>query len=111
MSLNFLNQSQLPLLVYSISQQPIYDSKSIVLDPFCNSWTVVNLGDVWVTVNGMLLKGYPVGHPELTGSSIGATGNYGEIYRGLVNVNSAESTTGSGTTEFFCLFIQKIYSL
>jgi hypothetical protein len=68
------------------------------------------MGDIWVNVNGILLKGYPVGHPELIGASMGATGNFGEIYRGLVQINSAESTPGSGTTEFYCIFIQKIYA-
>lgn len=111
MQISYLTLQQTPLLAYSINSQDIVTSESITLDPLCNSWTVINLGDVWVNVNGMLLKGYPIGHPELTGASIGATGNYGEVYKGLVQITSAQTTPGSGTTVFYCLFIQKVYAL
>lgn len=110
MQATYLSLQQLPLLAFSINSQDVYSSDSMTLDPFCNSWTVVNLGDVWVTVNGILLKGYPPGQPGLIGGSVGCTGNFGEVYKGLVQINSAETTSGSGTTQFYCVFIQKIYS-
>jgi len=106
-----LTSQEIGFLGYSLNHQDITASKSITLDPFCNSWTVINMGDIWVTVNGILLKGYPIGHPELTGASMGATGNFGEIYKGLVQINSAQNAPGSGTTEFFCMFIQKCYAV
>lgn len=106
----YLQLQQLSLLGYSINSQDIRKTTSCVIDPFCNSWTIVNIGDVWVTVNGTLVKGYPIGHPELTGASLSATGNFGEVYKGLVQVNEASTTPGSGTTVFHCIFIQKIYN-
>lgn len=111
MQISYLTMAQLPLLAYSFNSQDVTGSESITLDPLCNSWTVTNLGDVWVTVNGILLKGYPAGQPGLVGASLGVTGNFGEVYRGLVQINSAQNTPGSGTTQFLCLFIQKVYAL
>lgn len=111
MNHNFVQLQQIPLLQYSISSQTLNNPGSVFYDPFCNSWTIVNLGDIWVTVNGILVKGHPVGHPDLTGSSIGAQGNYGEIYKGNIQVNSAQTTTGSGSTSFLLVFIQKVYNL
>ena len=101
---------QVPFLAYSISHQDVTDSQSITLDPFCNSWTVINMGDVWVNVNGILLKGHPIGQPDLIGASLSATGNYGEIYKGLVNIQSAATTPGSGSTRMYCIIIQKTYN-
>lgn len=109
--MTFLNRDQLPFLGFHIAAVDAYFSKSVPADPFCNSWIVQNIGDVWVTVNGILLKGYPIGHPELTGAAVGVTGNYGEIYQGNINVQSAETTPGSGTTDFHVLIIQKCYNL
>lgn len=105
----YVSLQQLLLLAYTVNNQFLDSARSITLDAFCNSWTVVNLGNIWVNVNGMLLKGYPVGHPELVGASTGATGNYGEVYKGLVQITDARNTPGSGTTDFNLLFIQKVY--
>lgn len=106
---NFLGFQQIPFLAFTSTFQTLQLSTSCTIDPYCNSWTVVNLGDIWVTVNGILLKGFPPGHPELTGASTGVNGNYGEIFRGNVDVQSAQTTAGSGTTIFLCVFIQKVY--
>jgi hypothetical protein len=106
---NFLNFQQIPFLAFTTNFQELIGSTSCSIDPFCNAWEVINLGDIWVNVNGILLKGFPPGHPELTGASIGVAGQYGEIFKGNVNVQSAATTPGSGTTQFLCLFIQKTY--
>jgi len=111
MTPTYLTFQQLPLLAYGMNYQEITESTSCTIDPFCNSWTIINLGDIWVTVNGMLLKGYPPGHPELTGASTGQNGNFGEVFKGNISVQSAVTTAGSGTTQFLVLFMQKIYNL
>lgn len=109
--MQFVTFNQLAFLGFFTAVQDAYDSKSFPADPFCNSWTVTNVGDIWVTVNGILLKGYPIGHPDLVGASVGVTGNYGEVYKGNINIQSAQTTTGSGTTVFHVIVIQKCYAV
>lgn len=109
--MQFLTMNQIPFLAFNTAVYDAFDSKSIPADPFCNSWIVTNVGDIWVTVNGILLKGFPIGQPGLVGASIGVTGNYGEIYRGNINIQSAQTTAGSGTTQFHCIVIQKCYAV
>jgi len=107
----FLTANQIGFLGYNTSIVDCAGPRSVPAGAYCNSWTVQNLGDIWVTVNGILLKGYPIGHPELTGAATGVSGNYGEVYQGNISIQSAQTTPGSGTTDFHCVVILKSYNL
>lgn len=109
--MNRLTENQIAFLTFGVTMNEYSAPKSVVLDPLCNSWVVQNIGDIWVTVNGILLKGHPVGHPELTGAAVGVSGNYGEVFKGILNIQSAETTPGSGSTSFLVIVIQKIYAV
>ena len=50
------------------------------LNPKCNGYVAVNIGDTLVTVNGIPLK--PPVAPNLSGESEGVQGNEGEIFVG-----------------------------
>lgn len=61
----------------------------------CNGYIAVNKGDVLAFVNEFPIKGFPIGHPELSGESYGVFGNLGEIYTGKIELrfdNSAGTT-------------------
>lgn len=69
---------------YDIIANTYYASQEIRVDERCNGWTAINTGDTLVTVNGIPLKPFPPGHPELTGAAIAIPGNAGEFYRGRI---------------------------
>jgi hypothetical protein len=47
------------------------ESQSIPLDGNCFGWIAVNKGDSVCVVDNIELKGFPTGHPEIEGSSVG----------------------------------------
>jgi len=62
----------------------IQESKWQNVEPFCNGWTVTNIGDVIVKVNDQIY------YPGVIGVSLGDSrsfgGNEGEIYKGIIKV-------------------------
>lgn len=74
------------LLRYNTTEVIIYN-KSIRIKPVanCNGFTVVNVGDDIVTVNGRVL--YPGTPGSLNGDSFTIGGNLGEIFTGDINIS------------------------
>jgi hypothetical protein len=58
--------------------------KEVLVDSQCNAWSAINTGDTLVTVNGIPLKPFPPGHPELTGAAVAIPGNKNEFFRGRI---------------------------
>ncbi len=56
----------------------------ILVDARCNGWTAINTGDTLVTVNGIPLKPFPPGFPDLTGAAVAIPGNAGELFTGRI---------------------------
>lgn len=71
-------------LSYDIISQSYTQGQEVKVDVRCNSWTAINTGDTLVRVNGIPLKPFPAGHPELTGAAIAVPGNIGEFYQGRI---------------------------
>lgn len=46
-----------------------YESGEIPVDRFCFGFSLINRGADTVKVNNIVLRGYPPGHPELSGES------------------------------------------
>lgn len=74
----------IPSIEYDIIAQTYNQGGEILVDPHCNGWTAINVGDVGVTVNGIALKPFPPGHPELTGAAVAIPGNLGERFTGRI---------------------------
>ena len=47
--------------------------------PNCVDWLVINQGDTGARLNGIYLKPYPPGHPELVGSTFSPDGKRDEF--------------------------------
>ena len=54
---------------YGLLVNTLYEGQTIPVDPRCYGFILINKGDCLVTVNGIKLKPYPPGHPELSGES------------------------------------------
>jgi hypothetical protein len=89
---------------YNIIGQSYFESQQVNPDPRCNGWTAVNKGATLCIVNGIELKPFPPGHPELSGESFGVTGNLGEVFTGRITL---DITPGAGAK---LLLIQKFYT-
>jgi hypothetical protein len=84
--MNFIQAKDIQFLPFFTDVVEVTESTSIPVSGLVNSWVAHNQGDVWAFVNRKLLKGYPLGHPELDGGAWGDNGNWGEIYTGRINV-------------------------
>jgi hypothetical protein len=69
---------------YDIIAQTYTKGVEVLVEEWCNGWTAINTGDTLVTVNGIPLKPFPPGHPELTGAAVAIPGNFGELFRGRI---------------------------
>lgn len=78
---------------YNIQGQAFRGSKQIAVPPKCNGWTAINKGADLVIVNGIPLKPYPPGHPELSGESLAVGGNIGEEYSGYIQADFAAAAS------------------
>ncbi len=107
--MRFYQDEELQYLQYNIQVINCTISTSIPIDAHLNSWVAHNQGNVWALVNGKLIKGYPVGHPELEGGAYGPTGNFGEIYRGRIDVLFSPNLANSGTTDPLISVVLKFY--
>jgi hypothetical protein len=90
---------------FNISGQVYRKAQRVPVDKCCNGWTVINKSDVEITVNGIPLKPFPAGHPELSGESFGVVGNIGEIYTGFIDI----AFLTNPTTYKDVVVIQKTY--
>lgn len=91
---------------YNIIPQSFFAPQEVTPDSKCNGWTAINKGDTLVIVNGIKLKPFPPGHPELSGESFGVQGNLGEVYTGIISI--VFDATGGGVAPEV-LIIQKYY--
>lgn len=91
---------------YDIISKDYYTSGEVTVDPDCNGWTAINNGDQLVRVNGIPLKPFPAGHPELTGAAVAIPGNLGELYKGRIWIAFDDSLGG---TNPWVSIIQKFY--
>lgn len=71
-------------LQYDIIAQAYQQGIEVLVDPMCNGFTAINTGDTFAFVNGIPLKPYPPGHPELTGAAIAIPGNRMEFFTGRI---------------------------
>ncbi len=91
-------------LVYNTTGAQEYGpGKAIARVQNCNGFTVTNVGDTTVTVNGRIL--YPGVPGTSIGDSVSIGGNRGEIYTGNINIKF-----GAGATPLV-LVEQKFYLL
>lgn len=60
----------------------------------CYGFVFINKGDQWVYVNGVLLKGYPPGRPDLSGESFQYTDDNENGYMEKTFVVNFDTTTG-----------------
>lgn len=92
-------------VAYDIIAQSYNKGIEVRVDDYCNGWTAINTGDTLVFVNGIPLKPFPPGHPELTGAAIAIPGNLGECYRGRIFI-VFDSPVGANPQVFI---VQKYY--
>ena len=90
---------------YNIIGQSYYLGQEVKPDKNCNGWTAINKGDTLAWVNGVPLKPYPPGHPELSGESFGVSGNEQEVYDGRIKIVFDNSV---GTNPWIVI-VQKFY--
>lgn len=74
------------VLKYNIQGSSYTVNTEIPVEQNCNAFTVINEGDGIAFVNGIELKPYPPGHPELTGEAVTVGGNIGEVYSGRIEI-------------------------
>jgi hypothetical protein len=88
------------ILYYNITPVQYLVNSSIVVDPNCNSVTVINIGATIMTVNNIPLN---PGTPGINnGESFTFGGNRAEVFSGRIDISF---TGGAGS----CIVIQKIY--
>lgn len=56
-------------LKFGLLVTDVYNSRTVTVDPNCYGFILINKGADLVTVNGIKLKPYPPGQPELSGES------------------------------------------
>lgn len=76
-------------LQYNIQGYSYTVSQDVPVENNLNGFTVINEGDGTAFVNGIELKPYPPGRPDLTGESVSVGGNLGELYRGRIEIKFA----------------------
>lgn len=75
------------LLAFNIIQQQYTEQTEVEVTPLCNAVTVRNIGDEVIFFNGIALQPPPgVG---LSGESVAYEGNYGEVYKGRIQISFA----------------------
>lgn len=92
-----------PFLYFNNLSKTIRANTSVIVDPYCNSYTVINLGLTLALANGVPLNAGVPGTNN--GESVSFGGNYGEIFKGRIDINFPVGNTGE------VLVIQKIYLL
>lgn len=88
------------LLFYNASYTQYLVDSSVVIDDFCNGWTVINIGASVMFVNGIPLNPGVAGTNN--GESFSVGGNRGEIFMGRIDLRFVG---GAGV----CVVIQKFY--
>lgn len=88
-------------LYYDFSVTPYKRNSKVVIDTYCNSATIVNIGTTLMLVNGIPLN------PGTPGTNNGETylfgGNRAEIFKGRIDISFPAAGIGS------CLVVQKYY--
>lgn len=88
------------ILPYTTSTVNCIQPGAVKVDRYCNGFTVINIGAVVATVNGVPLS--PPAAGETLGDSLNEGGNKGEIFTGRIDIQFA----GAGGQ---VLVIQKTY--
>lgn len=87
-------------LFYTIINSTFSANAKVEVDKLCNGFTVVNIGNTNMTVNGVPLA--PPIAPMLLGESTSFGGNRNEIFYGRIDI---AFTGGAGR----CIVSQKVY--
>jgi len=77
---------ELGTLKYSIIGQDYFQGQEVEIVPNCVDWIAINKGAVGVWVNGIFLKPFPPGHPELSGESFAVECNELEEFVGHLTI-------------------------
>lgn len=77
------------------------ENTRVIVDERCNGFTAINKGLVDAEVNGVILK---PGTATGSGESVSFGGNFGEIFRGRIDVIFPNGAVGANVC-----FIQKVY--
>lgn len=93
---------------YNFNAQEQRISGDVPLDSHCNSVLVINKGDTAAKINGITLKPFPPGFPNLSGESYSISGNKGEILKGNGGRLSVTFDALPGVTPLV-LIVQKYY--
>lgn len=81
-------RNNIVLLRYNTTNAQTYGvTQNVLVVPFCNGFTVTNVGDDPVTVNGRVL--YPGTPGTSNGDSFSFGGNFGEVYKGNISIQFA----------------------
>lgn len=89
---------------YNFTVNRFNQSKVIPRERNCNGYTITNIGDTALTVNGKIL--FPSVTPlTVQGDSISFGGNEGEIYIGYINLSFVQPVGVAPNAEV----IQKFY--
>lgn len=79
--------SMKPTYCYNILTGTYSQDGDVKTEPFCNGYTVRNIGDTLVIVSGMAIL--PALVPGTPGESVAVGGNLGEIFIGRLTVRFA----------------------
>lgn len=85
---------------YNLIPMRYASNTKVVVDPYCNGFSVVNIGASNMEVNGVPLA--PPVAPALLGESVSFGGNENEIFKGRIDI----SFTGAAG---LCIVTQKIF--
>jgi len=93
----------IPFLVkYDEFVQPVYVARKIVRDPYCNGYTVKNIGNTICNINL---------DPLQPGEFRSMGGNFMEIYQGRIEITFGPQVTQIGNPAVnFAICTQKFYS-
>jgi hypothetical protein len=93
--------STIPLIEYNIIQRTVKINSPIVIEQYCNSITIINIGITIAEVNYIPLN---PGTPGVNnGESVAIGGNIGEIFNGRIDIAFPAGGVGS------VIVIQKVY--
>jgi len=92
------------ILPFNVQGAAYTTNQDILVEKNLNAFTVVNEGDGILFINGIELKPFPPGHPELTGEAVTIGGNLGEVYQGRIELRF---TAGQVTPK--AVVIKKFY--
>jgi hypothetical protein len=92
------------LVQYNTSPIWVSEPGFVEVDENCNGWMAINKGSGVAYVNGVPLNPAPA--VGLSGESTGTSGNYGEVFKGSIQVKFAPNANDN-----LVLFVQKFYIL